>query len=145
MEREVKKIILVFLIMVIATYADGSVDKIKSLTQRLEKINYKFIQIKDNNSKYNHFMRKYKEIFSKYKNLINLCERNKCENETINIKKNFKQLKKSINTLNDMIETDIASFRSLEKQKKAIEGLIRMEKSKVNLTRDEVESIINAM
>ena len=131
--------------MVIATYADGSVDKIKSLTQRLENINYKFIQIKDNYSKRNHLMKKYKKIFFKYENLINLCERNKCENETINIKKNFKQLKKSINTLNDMIETDMASFFSLEIQKKAIEGLIRMEKVKVNLTREEVERTIDAM
>jgi len=59
------------------------------------------------------------------------------------ISNEFSKLKQSIRTLEDMSETDKASLSSIEKQRKSIKGLIRLEKSKVHLSRDEIEKIID--
>ena len=60
-----------------------------------------------------------------------------------NMSKDFLKLKVSIKTLNDMAETDQSSIKSLEKQSRAIESLIRLEKKKATLGREEVERAIN--
>lgn len=59
--------------------------------------------------------------------------------------RDFSKLKKSIDTLNNMSETDQASITSLSAQAKSIEGLIRLEKSKAILSRKEVEDTIDGM
>jgi hypothetical protein len=140
-----RKIILIFFIILEIGYSDASSDKINRLNKRLEKVNHKLTNIKNNTIKYNHLMTEYKKISSKYQKLINLCKKDKCLDDSIELKKNFLKLKQSVRTLDDMMETDRASIRSLEKQKKLIEGLIRMEKAKATLTREEVETVIDVI
>lgn len=62
-----------------------------------------------------------------------------------NMARDFAKLKKSIDTLTDMSKADVASIRSLEKQAKVMESIIREEKAKATLTRDEVERTIDSM
>ena len=142
-----KKIILVFFIIIVVTYADdGSVNKIKRLNNKLVELNQRFNKIKRNQQKYNLLISEYKKVSFKYQRLIDLCKKNECNNETIDLRKNFTKLKKSIVTLNDMMETDRASIRSLEKQKKVIESMIRMEKRVDTFPlQEEVKRTIDAM
>jgi len=141
-----KKVILIFFIIFEIIYADqSSINKINRLENTLKEINTKLVHISDNQKKYNQLMTKYKNITSKFQDLIELCKKNNCNGETVNLNKNFERLKESIRTLNDMMETDTASLRSLNKQGKSIKGLIEMEKAKAILTREEVERVIDDM
>ena len=63
--------------------------------------------------------------------------------------KEFLKLKKSIETLRNMLETDKAMLPHIEKQKKSIEEIIEVEASKLTdnseLDRRDVEELINEL
>jgi len=53
--------------------------------------------------------------------------------------KEFERMKKSMNILNDMLETDKASTHSFQKQLKVINSLIKIENFKMNSSKKEVK------
>lgn len=110
-------------------------NKIEELEKRQKTVRKKTLKIKNNKMKYNRLRTEYKTVSSQYQNLIEVCKKIHCRDETRKLNQNFLKLKKSIDILNDMMDADIAQMSSLKNQEEAIKAMIRMEKSKANLTR----------
>ena len=130
-----KKCILVFILfgLVFAIAGSQSVGKIERLNKKLEKVENREIKIKDNQKKYNKLMTEYKIISLRYRRVIESCKKNNCKDEAGQLSQNFKKLNQSIETLDDMLETDIAAINSVKRQRNIIEAMIRMEKRKKEL------------
>jgi len=87
----------------------------KSLNAQLVLITVKIMEHKDNTIQYMDFMFEYNTISSQYQNLIDVCKRIHCLDETKKLNQNFVKLEKSIEILNDMMKVHNAGLSSLEK------------------------------
>ena len=140
-----KKITLSFFVFTFVYILEGSaLDRITTLNEKLKKIQKRELELKNNQIKYNQLMTKYKKISLKYQKTIEFCEKNNCKDETEEMRKKFKELDKSVETLDGMMDTDIASITSIKRIRKSIESLIELEISKNSISKKEIQEAVDS-